>query len=97
MHFVTPPAWTEQALCHDEPISTFFPARGDDWRAAHARARVICFQCPVRFQCYEYSMQWHPRDLPGIWAGLSERERLTIQKCGLPPKYASHLVDNDRR
>lgn len=87
---LTVPDWMDQAACIGEPIETFFPPKGSNYKVVHAKARAICKHCPVRDACYEYAMQWSPRDLPGFYAGLTEKERSIIQSCGLPPRYSSH-------
>lgn len=91
---VETPAWMLEAACQGEPLETFFAPKGSNYRQVTARAKAICFSCPVRDECYTYAMNWSPRDLPGIWAGLTEKERGIIQSCGLPPRYSSHNMEN---
>ena len=40
-----------------------------------SHAKRICFKCPVRVKCLEYSLEHEPF---GIWGGFDERERLMI-------------------
>jgi len=38
-------------------------------------AKRICFKCPVREECLDYSLRHEPF---GIWGGFDERERLLL-------------------
>lgn len=49
------------------------------WRKTEEgkRASNICSSCPVATACLNYALQYH--DLSGVWGGLDDRERSTIQ------------------
>jgi hypothetical protein len=53
----------------------FYPERG---KSADP-ARQVCARCPVRRPCLEYALS--NRIAYGIWGGLTERERRTLQSA----------------
>lgn len=61
--------WLRYAACHGM-TDLFFPERGEDYRLAIA----VCTTCPVISECYELAMEL-PYAYPGIYAGLSQRDR----------------------
>ena len=68
------PAWHLSAACQYTDPEVFYPEDDGDATADMAdEARGVCIGCPVRPQCFRYSMTSGERW--GVWAGLSERER----------------------
>lgn len=61
--------WVERAACKDMGHALFFPELGEDVRPA----KEVCEGCPVRSECYTYSLEISTHH--GIWGGKSERER----------------------
>ena len=61
--------WVERAACKGMSTAMFFPELGQDTRPA----KEVCQGCPVRSECYSYSLEISTHH--GIWGGKSERER----------------------
>ena len=70
--------WQEQAICVETDPETFFPSKGD--RRGVRAAKRVCDQCPVKQECLEYALEFGAWNLPGIWGGLSERQRREIAR-----------------
>ena len=45
-----------------------------------ADARRICMKCEVKELCAQYTFQWNPLELHGIWAGKSPRQNVAYAK-----------------
>ncbi|AJE80786.1 WhiB-family transcriptional regulator [Streptomyces albus] len=67
-------AWQEQALCAQTGAGFFFPEPGSSVR----EAKQICRMCEIRAECLEYALT-HDEQF-GVWGGLSEKERLRLQR-----------------
>ena len=67
------PEWYDLAACRGVGPHEFYLDRGD----STARALAICAGCPVRQQCAEFAVE---RNEPGIWGGLSHRERKALRR-----------------
>lgn len=65
--------WQNYANCLGADADLFFPERGSSTR----KAKAICAECEVNFECLEYALQNGERF--GIWGGLSERERRRVR------------------
>ncbi|GAA0503594.1 transcriptional regulator WhiB [Saccharopolyspora subtropica] len=68
--------WQLQAACRDVSTSRFFHPeneRGSARDNREARAKSICFRCPVIRECRAHALR--AREPYGIWGGLGERER----------------------
>jgi WhiB family redox-sensing transcriptional regulator len=61
--------WVVFAACRDAEPDLFFPGS----KADEARAKALCAICPVRSECYEYSLE--ARETFGVWGGLNEKQR----------------------
>lgn len=64
--------WRNNAACLTAPTDLFFPERGTPGEAV----RDLCFQCPVRMDCLDYSVTTMQ---PAGWFGghpLSGRKRI---------------------
>ncbi|MEU3369001.1 WhiB family transcriptional regulator [Streptomyces sp. NPDC006711] len=68
-------AWQENALCAQAGPEFFFPAPGSSTR----EAKQLCGACEQRTACLEYALANDERF--GVWGGLSERERLDLQRA----------------
>lgn len=66
--------WQDQALCLEVGGDFWHPEKGGSTR----EGKKICFACPVREACLEHALE-HDERL-GIWGGLSERQRKTLQR-----------------
>jgi len=64
--------WMQHAGCASTDPEAFFPEKGGSAR----EAKKICNRCPVRAECLDWALQADERF--GIWGGLSERERRTL-------------------
>ena len=66
--------WIEQANCRGGDPDVFF-VRG----TTHARAALrLCQDCPVQEPCLEYALE-QEIDF-GVWGGLTERQRRSLQR-----------------
>jgi WhiB family redox-sensing transcriptional regulator len=69
--------WQLRASCRGPESTLFFPPtfpeRKEDRDAREAKAKAICFECPVRADCLDYAISI--REPHGIWGGLTESER----------------------
>lgn len=85
---ITPPPWTDQALCAQTDPEAFFPELG----ATTLAAKRICATCPVRAECLDYALATEtPKFRHGVWGGLSprQRDRLPAATHGRRPRSAA--------
>lgn len=78
------PGWQERAKCagiDEQAEGLFFLGRGQSPR----RARLFCGGCPVELECLNYAILYHER---GIWGGMTEEERDSIEDVVKP-----HLLE----
>jgi len=89
----TPP---RNGSCLGYDVSMWFPyfdkevATRETYRNSQqnsARAKKICFSCPVQMDCLAYGLQ---NELWGIWGGYTERERKSLRR-----KFGIKLVKRD--
>ena len=69
--------WYENAACRGLPTQWWFPIEANVNATENKTARNICRSCPVVDECLEYAMRYPLNHiaLPGIYAGMTERER----------------------
>lgn len=95
-----PTHWRDQAACKglalnlaDDPndyYKAFFPERGQPTKLA----KGLCATCIVQPECLDYAIQWNVG--PGIWGGLSRRQRKVEAKArGVVPMDWGWLNDLD--
>lgn len=69
--------WQDRSACRGPLGAVFFPPpqteRKREKLAREARAKNICFDCPVLSECRSYALAI--REPHGVWGGLSETER----------------------
>lgn len=71
--------WAERAGCRGVDPQVFFVSG-----KVQARAAVrLCQTCPVQEPCLEYALE-EQIDF-GIWGGLTERQRRSLQRRRLAP------------
>lgn len=65
----------DNAKCHNHPE----PDKFFDYPLDGTRPEILkfCGDCKIRVECFDYAIE---RDLYGVWAGTTRRERLAIQK-----------------
>jgi WhiB family redox-sensing transcriptional regulator len=67
------PAWMAKAACRGLG-NLFFQSdpvgHDSSWQR---RAKAICAECPVRYQCLDHAIAHGP--VYGVWGGTSERAR----------------------
>lgn len=66
--------WRLLAACRGKGPEIFFPT---DWQGVE-RARDICRDCPVRFECLEEALSMTYQY--GVWGGESERSRRRMRE-----------------
>lgn len=70
------PAWMKQGACLDVDPELFHPAsQAPD---AADPAKRICHGCPVRSDCFEWSLETGQGQ--GVWGGLDENERRALNR-----------------
>ena len=75
------PAWQADAACREHPEVDWFPSAS----CSVAPAKRICAGCLVRAQCEEWAVP-QGAELWGIWGGLSQRERIRLNRSRAGPK-----------
>ena len=73
--------WQVQGACRGEDSELFFlddNLRGSDKQKKILAAKQVCFRCPVRQECLEYSIK--ARVPYGVWGGLDQDQRAEILK-----------------
>ena len=103
---VVNPGWRDQAFCAGTPDLWFSDPRTRE----AARARTLCADCPVRYDCLDYAISSRPAC--GIWAGLDHNQlaaaygHLHVCRCcgtlfaggrANPPGYCSGLCRETER
>jgi len=68
------PAWHADAACAGNPVSTFFPGRGEPTEPAV----TICATCPVAAACMAEALA--DPTLCGIWGGTSATARRQMRQ-----------------
>lgn len=63
--------WREKGACRDHNVEQIF-TRGAEQR----KARMVCFGCPVRFDCLVEAL--NNKIEFGVWGGMTERERRAL-------------------
>jgi WhiB family redox-sensing transcriptional regulator len=86
-----PTPWMRHAACRNQPTKLFFPERGDPVD----EAKAICATCPVRQDCYDYSLTIP--NLVGIWGGSSGRERRETKSRQRPIRHGTPTGYNQHR
>lgn len=87
-------SFMRKAACKGMNPDLFMPLRGEMFKIK--KAKQICGECPVQFECAEYGLQLSVRyDTHGIFGGLTRNERETILKqrgLRMATFRGSHLV-----
>lgn len=74
-------AWAAEGACRDQNPALFFPERTTQAGAEYDAARAVCASCPALEPCRAYGLE---NDPPGMWGGLSERDRRRIRRESRP-------------
>lgn len=80
------PAFFKDAACSspDVDASLFFPKQGQS--SLVREARLICFECPVQYECLSYAVNEKIED--GVWGGSTAADRRVWIKNGFSPEEA---------
>lgn len=72
--------WREAALCSYRRFEDvlFFPELGGQSGPQVRKAKAVCQECPVRFECLTFALVTNQPG--GIWGGRTTEERVTIRK-----------------
>lgn len=73
MIVIDPPPFVAQALCAQTDPELFFPEQGE----SSAKARRICWSCPVRRECLAYAIE--NNEPYGVWGGYASRARRALK------------------
>lgn len=71
--------WRQQAECRGGDVNTFFPGKGATTQRLE-EARAICSVCKVQKECLDYALSISDRNLLGVWAGYTARERRILRR-----------------
>lgn len=81
--------WTEKAACLGAQPDAMF-VQG----AEQHKAKVICAECPVHFECLAEALdnriEW------GVWGGMTERERRALLRRRPNSSWRAILEQNMR-
>lgn len=69
-------SWVKDAACKDMDLSVFFPETG---QTIPPETREICFQCPVRTDCYIYAEKNYIDD-HGVFGGYTPKQRRDLRR-----------------
>lgn len=69
-------SWMEHAVCTQVDPDLWHPGPGENDKVR--KAKRICDNCPVVFDCFEYAME-HP-DMGGILGATTSRERQQMRR-----------------
>lgn len=69
--------WRARAACSGFQHSLFFPT-GETDASTIERAREICLNCAVSYDCLEYALETNQK--AGIWGGTTEDERRSLRR-----------------
>jgi WhiB family transcriptional regulator, redox-sensing transcriptional regulator len=72
--FLNRPVWHRKAACRGMGPALFFPGLGE----STAPAKAVCAGCEVRSECLDAVVS--DQRAPGIWGGLSERQRTQLRR-----------------
>jgi WhiB family transcriptional regulator, redox-sensing transcriptional regulator len=73
--------WRHFAACRDIDPDLFFPVgTGGPALQQIARAKAVCWGCPVRERCLTDALE-SGQDA-GVWGGLTEDERRVLKRRG---------------
>ena len=86
-NYPIPLDWMDKAICKNSS-SLFFPPLSERPQARKKReteAKLICVQCPVKFECRDHARK---NGEYGVWGGESEMDRERLGYL-LPLKYVA--------
>lgn len=87
--------WQRLGACRGRDSAQFFHPdgeRGSSRSRREAKAKAVCFACPVRSECAAHALA--VREPYGVWGGFSEGERLRLLALGwedLADRYGSRV------
>ena len=79
LHAFTLDEWRQDAACRGKPTIWWYPDNNAQNALTTQLAKSICAGCPVRDACEAAAAN---RDEPGIWGGLSIKERRKRRRTG---------------
>jgi WhiB family redox-sensing transcriptional regulator len=85
--------WRRHAACAAQSDVAFFGPENEtatDRAKREAKAKAICFGCPVRRPCGEFAITKPEKH--GVWGGFGEQERARIRR-----KYLRELRSQQLR
>jgi len=86
--FITRPKFYKRAACKGMGFNDFFPGRGQSGLVQ--KSIKVCENCPVRFDCFDYSLT--EKIEYGVWGGTTPEQRLEVTSLGLDTESAwQHL------
>jgi WhiB family redox-sensing transcriptional regulator len=87
--------WQRLGACRGRDSAQFFHPdgeRGASRSRREAKAKSVCFSCPVRAECAAHALA--VREPYGVWGGFTEGERLRLLALGwedLADRYGSRV------
>lgn len=71
------PKWTSTPACEGTDTESWFADDETNSYSNELTLRKICSNCPVRNQCFDYSLR---HNVHGYWAGTTPRVRQQLRK-----------------
>ena len=87
--------WQRLGSCRGRDSAQFFHPdgeRGSSRSRREAKAKAVCFSCPVRSECAAHALA--VKEPYGVWGGFSEGERLRLLALGwedLTDRYGNQV------
>ena len=83
--------WRMRAACLSADPELFFPLSDQGpARDRTARAKRICFACPVRLPCLDFALE--SGQAHGVWGGTSEDERARMRRSAARARRSGNGV-----
>ncbi|MEU0493531.1 WhiB family transcriptional regulator [Nocardiopsis sp. NPDC006139] len=76
-------SWTRQAVCAGMSLELFFGPPGERQPAKSLRedeAVAVCAWCPVRSDCLDDALTYHPKQQHGVVGGMTAEERIAERR-----------------
>lgn len=82
--------WRDRALCRGEDPELWFPVGSSGPALLQtAKAKAVCYRCPVRHECLAWALGAGRDAQAGVWGGASEDERRELKRRLAPTRAAS--------
>ncbi|MBP2370290.1 WhiB family transcriptional regulator [Pseudonocardia parietis] len=84
------PDWLTRGACRGEDPDLHFPVKDTNYAANVAKAKALCWNCPVLQDCFRYAMA--AQEELGIWAGTTNADRIKMRAAAAAGQRAEMAV-----